>query len=315
MPLFPDIEPYASGSLQVSSLHEIYYEQVGNPEGIPILFLHGGPGHGCQPRTRRYYDPKTFRAILHDQRGAGRSRPFGEVRENTTQELVGDIEKLRTHLQIDKFIVLGGSWGSTLALAYAEAHPEHVSGLILRGVFLATQAEIDSSYVDEGYAAAFFPEVTAKFWAQMPEIPGQTRPQRVLSLLESPDEQVRTQAARAWAQYEFTLAYLTANDEELQKDLDANDPYALSHIENHYMAHGCFLEEGQLLRDAGKLKDIPTILVNGRYDMLCPPKYAWLLHQALPQSQLWIIDQAGHAGSEPGIEEALVRAVQTFAPR
>jgi proline iminopeptidase len=315
MPLFPDIEPYASGMLRVSSLHEIYYEQVGNPEGIPILFLHGGPGHGCQPRTRRYYDPQAFRAVLHDQRGAGRSRPFGELRENTTQELIGDIEALRTHLQIDKFILLGGSWGSTLALAYAEAHPEHVSGLILRGVFLATQAEINSIYVDHGYAAAFFPEVVAEFWAQMPEIPGKSGPQRVLALLESPDERVRNKAARAWALYEFKLAYLMASDEEIGKDLDVNDPLALARIENHFMAHDCFLEEGQLLRDLGKLKDIPTVIVNGRYDVLCPPKYAWLLHRALPQSQLWIVEQAGHAGGEPGIEDALVKAVKTFEPR
>ena len=315
MPLFPDIEPYDSGLLRVSDLHEIYYEQVGNPDGIPLLFLHGGPGHGCSPQTRRYYDPRKFRAILHDQRGAGRSRPFGEVRENTTQALVSDIEALRVHLGLDTFILLGGSWGSTLALAYAEAHPEHVSGLILRGVFLATRTEIDSIYVEDGVGAAFFPEVAASFWAQMPEIPGKSGPQRVLALLESPDEQVCKKAARAWAMYEFKLAFLTASEEELGKDLDANDPYALSHIENHYMAHDCFLEEGQLLRDAGRLKDIPAVLVNGRYDVLCPPKYAWNLHQLLPKSQLWIIDEAGHAGTEPNIAEALVRAVRTFEPR
>ncbi|HEX3531826.1 MAG TPA: prolyl aminopeptidase [Thermoanaerobaculia bacterium] len=315
MPLFPDIEPYASGSLQVSGLHEIYYEQVGNPEGIPILFLHGGPGHGCQPRTRQYYDPQTFRAVLHDQRGAGRSRPFGEVRENTTQELIGDIEALRTHLQIDKFIILGGSWGSTLALAYAEAYPEHVSGLILRGVFLATQTEINSIYIDDGYAAAFFPEVSARFWSQIPEKPGTTPPQRILALFDSPDERVRRKAARAWGAFENKLAVLTVSDETIEKNMDANDPLALARIENHYMANRCFLEEGQLLRDIGKIQHIPTVIVNGRYDVLCPPKYAWLLHQLLPHSQLWIIEQAGHAGGEPGIEEALVRAVKTFAPR
>jgi proline iminopeptidase len=315
MPLFPVIEPYDSGFLRVSDLHEIYYEQVGNPKGIPILYLHGGPGHGCQPLSRRYYDPSTFRAILHDQRGAGRSRPFGEVRENTTQALVSDIEALRVHLGLEPFILLGGSWGSTLALAYAEAHPEHVAGLILRGVFLASQTEVNSIYVEDGAAAAFFPEVYASFWAQMPETPGKTGPQRILALLESPEEQMRQKVARAWALYEFNLAFLTANVEEIGKDLDANNPLALSRIENHYMAHRCFLDDGQLLRDAGKLKDIPTILVNGRYDVLCPPKYAWFLHQRLPQSQLWIIDEAGHAGNEPGIQEALIRAVRTFETR
>lgn len=315
MPLFPDIEPYDSGYLKVGGLHEIYYEQVGNPEGIPIFFLHGGPGHGCMPQTRRYYDPRTFRAILHDQRGAGRSRPFGELRENTTQALVGDIEALRIHLGLDKIILIGGSWGSTLALTYAETHPGHVAGLILRGVFLATPTEIGSIYLDDGVAAAFFPEVAASFWSQVPEMPGKTRLQRLLALLENPDEKVCKPAARAWAAYENKLAVLTANDEEIEKDLDAHDPYALSRIENYFMAHDCFLEEGQLLRDIGKIKDIPTVLVNGRYDVLCPPKYAWLLHQLLPQSQLWFIDQTGHAGSEPGIQEALVRAVRTFEPR
>jgi proline iminopeptidase len=317
--LFPEIEPYDSGYLKVSDLHEIYYEQVGNPKGIPILFLHGGPGSGCSPKARRYYDPEKFRIILHDQRGAGRSRPFAELRENTTQDLVGDIEKLRVHFGLDKFILLGGSWGATLAVAYAEAHPEHVSGIILRGVYLATKAEMDSFYgidSDPGAgAAAFFPEVSAKLWSQVPAMPGKTRPQRLLALLESPDEQVRKKAARAWAAYEGKLAFLDAKDEDVEKDLDANDPLAFSRIENHYMSHDCFLPEGQLLRDAGKLKDIPTVIVNGRYDVICPPKTAYRLHKLLPKSQLWIVDQSGHAGSEPGIQAALVRAVRTFEPR
>jgi proline iminopeptidase len=318
-PLFPEIEPYDSGYLKVSDLHEIYYEQVGNPQGIPILYLHGGPGGGCSPRNRRYYDPAKFRVILHDQRGAGRSRPFAELRGNTTHELVGDIEKLRTHLGLDKFILLGGSWGSTLALTYAEAHPEHVSGLILRGVYLATNAEMEHFYGRDGEgdrgAAAFFPEVAEKLWSQVPEMPGKTRPQRLLALLESPDEAVRKKIARAWATYESKLAFLTADDAEIEKDLDKDDPLAFSRIENHYMSHNCFLEEGQLLRDAGKLKDIPAIIVNGRYDVICPPKTAWRLHKLLPKSQIWIIDAAGHSGGEPGIEAALVRAVRTFEPR
>jgi proline iminopeptidase len=312
--LFPEIEPYDSGYLKVSDLHEIYYEQVGNPQGIPILYLHGGPGAGCSPMARRFYDPKKFRIILHDQRGAGRSRPFAELRENDTQNLVADIEKLRVHLGLDKFVLLGGSWGSTLALAYAEAHPEHVSGLILRGVYLASKAEMEHFYgsAADGGAAAFFPDIAEKLWSQVPEMLGKTRPQRLLAILEGSDEQARKKAARAWVAYETKLAFLNVSDEEVDKDVDAEDPLAFARIENHYMAHDCFLEEGQLLRDAGKLKDIPTIIVNGRYDVICPPKTAYRLHKALPKSKLWIIDAAGHAGSEPGIREALMRAVREF---
>lgn len=309
-PLFPEIEPYDSGYLKVSDLHEIYYEQVGNPQGTPILFLHGGPGGGCSPKNRRYYDPKKFRIILHDQRGSGRSKPFAELRENTTQDLMGDIEKLRAHLKLDKFILLGGSWGATLAISYAEAHPEHVSGLILRGVYLATKEEMDHFYGDG--AAAFFPEVAEKLWSQVPEMPGKTRPQRLLALLESPDEQVRKKIARAWSAYESKLAFLAADDAAIERDLDLNDPTAFSRIENHYMSHDCFLEEGQLLRDAGKLKDIPAVIIAGRYDVICPPKTAYRLHKLLPKSKFWMVEKAGHAGSEPGIQDALVRAVRTF---
>jgi proline iminopeptidase len=308
--LFPDIEPYDSGSLKVSGLHEIYYEQVGSPQGIPLVFLHGGPGVGCSPKHRRYYDPRKFRVILHDQRGAGRSRPFGELRENTTRDLTGDIGKLRAHLGLDRFILLGGSWGSTLALAYAEAHPEHVSGLILRGLYFATKAEKENFY-GEG-VAAFFPEVTEAYWSRVPEIPGKSRPEQVLALLDNPDPQVRLHAARAWSAYELKMAFLEMKDEDVERELDAGDPTAVARIENHYMAHDCFLEEGELLRGLDRIQDIPAVLVNGRYDVLCPPQYAWRLHKLLPKSKLWIIEKAGHSGGEPGIEAALVQAVRTF---
>jgi proline iminopeptidase len=307
--LFPEIEPYDSGYLKVSDLHEIYYEQVGNPRGKPILYLHGGPGAGCSPLSRRLFDPQKFRVVLHDQRGAGRSRPFAEARENTTQELVGDIEKLREHLKLDKFVILGGSWGSTLALAYAEAHPEHVAGLILRGIYLATREEMESFYGDG--VAAFFPEVAERLWQGVPEMPGKTRPQRLLALLESPDAAVRGRVAHDWAAYETKVSRLVNPDDAVEASVKGSDPLAFSRIENHYMAHDCFLAEGQLLRDAGKLRDIPAILVNGRYDVICPPKTAYRLHQALPKSQLWIVEAAGHGG-EPAILEALLRAVKTF---
>jgi proline iminopeptidase len=310
-PLFPEIEPYDSGYLRVSALHEIYYEQSGNHQGRPVFFLHGGPGASASPSARRLYDPKKFRIVLHDQRGAGRSRPFAELRENTTQDLVEDIERLRRHLKIeDKILLVGGSWGSTLALAYAEAHPDHVAGMVLRGIYLGTPEEMESFY---GHAVAdYFPEVSERLWSQVPEIPGKTRPQRLLALLESPDPEVRKRIAKAWAAYEFKVAFLERSDEEVDAELAAMDPAAFSGIENHYMAKDCFLEPGQLLRDAPKIKDIPVILINGRYDVICPPKTAYKLHQALPKSTLWIIEKAGHAGSEPGIQAALVKAVKMF---
>jgi proline iminopeptidase len=308
--LFPEIEPYDSGYLKVSDLHEIYYEQSGNPQGKAVFFLHGGPGGSTSPTQRRYFDPKKFRIVLHDQRGAGKSRPFAETRENDTWALVGDIERLRQHLGIDRMILLGGSWGSTLALAYAEKHPERVSGLILRGVYLGTRAEMERFYTHG--VAEYFPEVSERLWSQVPNMPGKTPPQRLMTLLDSPDEATRKRIARAWAAYETKVAFLTMSDEEVEKDVGDGDPTAFSRIENHYMAHDCFLEENQLLRDVGKIKDVPTIIVNGRYDVICPPKTAYLLHKAMPRSQLWIIEAAGHSGGEPGIQAALVRAVRTF---
>jgi proline iminopeptidase len=308
--LFPEIEPYDSGYLKVGGLHEIYYEQSGNPQGKAVFFLHGGPGGGTSPKQRRYFDPAKFRIVLHDQRGAGKSRPFAETKENDTWALVDDIERLRTHLKIDRVILLGGSWGSTLALAYAEKYPEHVSGLILRGVYLGTRAEMERFYTHG--VAEYFPEVSERLWSQVPEVPGKTAPQRLMALLDSPDEATRKKAAAAWSAYETKVAFLTISDEDVEKGVVEGDPMAFSRIENHYMSHDCFLEDGQLLRDAGKLKDIPAIIVNGRYDVICPPKTAYRLHKALPKSQLWIIEGAGHAGSEPGIQAALVRAARTF---
>jgi proline iminopeptidase len=310
-PLFPEIEPYESGYLRVSEIHEIYYEQLGNPQGKPVFFLHGGPGGSAGPGTRRFYDPKKFRIVLHDQRGAGRSRPFAELRENNTQNLVEDINRLRAHLKIeDKILLVGGSWGSTLALAYAEAHPERVAGMVLRGIYLGTPEEMESFYGDG--VAAYFPEVSEKLWSQVPEMPGKTRPQRLLAQLESPDPEVRKRIARAWAAYEFKVAFLERSDAELDAELAAGDQTAFSRIENHYMANDCFLEPNQLLRDVQKIRHIPVVIINGRYDVICPPKTAYRLHKELPKSELWIVEAAGHAGSEPGIQAAIVRAVKTF---
>lgn len=306
--LYPEIKPYDSGFLQVSRRHEIFYEQVGNPEGRPVFVLHGGPGAGCSPAYRRFHDPEVFRIVLHDQRGAGRSRPFGEIRENTTQDLVKDIDRLRLHLGIEQMILFGGSWGSTLALAYAEAHPERVTGLVLRGIFLATREEMER-FFPLG-TADYFPEAWDRLHSQVPEVPDTTFAQRVLALLEGPDLEVRRQVARAWAAFELRSAFLRRSDEELKDLFETWAPTALARIEAHYMAHDFFLEEGQIERDLAKIRHIPAVLVNGRYDVLTPPIMAWRLHKALPSSKLRIVEACGHSAGDYEMQGALVRAVR-----
>jgi proline iminopeptidase len=308
--LFPEIEPYDSGHLRVSELHRIYYEQVGNPSGKPLFVLHGGPGAGCSPMMRRYADPERFRIVLHDQRGAGRSLPFGEIRENTTQALVEDVERLRQHLKIKRMILLGGSWGSTLALAYAEAYPDHVAGLVLRGIFLGTRQELDLYFPRS--VGDYFPEIYERLCAQIPEMPGKSLPERVFALLESPDEEVRRNAARAWVEFELRTVVLQRTDEEVRQEMDTFDPEALARLETFYIVRDCFLEEGQLLRDIGRIQHIPAVILNGRYDLMTPPVIAWKLHKALPKSELWFIEAAGHSGGEPATQEGLVRALRRF---
>lgn len=308
--LFPEIEPYESGHLRVSELHRIYYEQVGNPSGKPLFVLHGGPGAGCSPTMRRYADPERFRIVLHDQRGAGRSLPFGEIRENTTQALVEDVERLRQHLRIKRMILLGGSWGSTLALAYAETYPDHVAGLVLRGIFLGTREELDLYFPRS--VGDYFPEVYERLCAQIPEMPGKILPERVFALLESPDEEVRRNAARAWVEFELKTVGLQRTDEEVRQELDTFDPEALARLETFYIVRDCFLEEGQLLRDIGRIQHIPAVILNGRYDLMTPPVVAWKLHKALPKSEIWFIEAAGHSGGEPAVQDGIVRAVRRF---
>jgi proline iminopeptidase len=305
--LFPEIEPYDQGYLRVGDLHEIYWEQVGNPQGKPLFILHGGPGAGCSPAYRCWADPGRFHMVLHDQRGAGRSRPFGELRENTTQALVEDIEKLRRHLGVESMLLLGGSWGSTLALAYAETYPERVSGLILRGIFLATQEESD--FFPDG-AALYFPEAFERLRSQIPEMPGQTLPRQVLALLESPDEEVRKRAARAWSMFELRISFLRRSDEEVESILKSWDPVALAKIETWYMAHDFFLEEGELVRGLERIRHVPAVILNGRYDMATPPVVAWRLHKALPKSEIRFVEASGHSAGDWEMQGALVWAVK-----
>jgi proline iminopeptidase len=308
--LWPEIEPYKTDYLKVSDIHEIYYELSGNPEGKPVFVLHGGPGAGCSPSMRCFFNPDKFLIVLFDQRGCGKSEPFAEISQNTTQDLVEDIERLRNHLKLDKIILFGGSWGATLGLAYAEAYPENVRGMVLRGIFTATKEEIDHFY--HGGVSKFFPETYEKFLSSLPEPDKRPLPDYLLSLVQSEDSSDRAKYSRVWAEYELKLSSLKFPDEAMDHIFKEFDPYAFALLENFYMANNCFLEEGQLLRDAHKISDIPLVMVNGRYDMVCPPITAYRLHQKLPKSKLIIAEASGHWMGEKGIEKAMLEAMRDF---
>lgn len=310
--LFPQAEPFDSGYLKVSKLHEIHYALHGNPKGKPVFVLHGGPGFGCYPRLPQYFNPEKFLIILHDQRGAGRSKPAGELRENTTQDLVADIERLRKHLKIDgKNLVFGGSWGSTLALTYAETHPERVSGMVLRGVWTGTAAELENGYGGQ-HVRQFFPEAVARMEAALPPGSGGFNPQVLLKIFTGDDQALMQRVAEAWVQYGTKIGELHATDEKVARGFGDFDLRPGARIDCYYAVNRFFLEEGQLLRDVDRLKDIPITIVNGRYDMLCPPITAWRLHKRLPKSKLIIVEEAGHSEGEPGTTRALVEAVAEF---
>lgn len=308
--LYPPIQAYKTGYLKVSELHEIFYGLGGNPAGAPVMVLHGGPGAGCSPHDFQYFNPEKFHIVLHDQRGSGQSRPYAELKENTTQNLVEDIEKLRSHLKLGKVILFGGSWGSTLALAYAETYPNNVYGIILRGVFTATKGEIDHFY--HGATATYFPENFEMLVKHIDQPEVKNYPVQLLSKIQGLDSVASHEVAKAWARYEGKIAFLNMPDQQLENILTRWPFFAFSLIENYYMANNCFLKEGQLLDNADQLADIPTIIVNGRYDVICPPIAAFTLHKKLPKSKLWIIEGAGHSASEPGIEAALVKAAKEF---
>jgi proline iminopeptidase len=303
--LWPQIEPFETGHLQVSDLHEIYYELIGNRDGIPVFGLHGGPGGKSSPYMRRFFDPEKYFIVLHDQRGAGKSKPYGELEANDTWALVEDIERLREHLGLEKVIVFGGSWGATLALAHAEKYPDSVSALVLRGVFTATDREIDHFY--HGGAATFFPDVYDRFLNQLPDPDRRPLPQYLCELIRDGDDEEKTEYAMAWAKYEVRMAALDLSDEQVDEIFEDEDPYSFALFENCYMANRCFLEEGQLLRDAHLLEGIPVYIVNGRYDAVCPPRAAWDLHRAIPGSVLTIAEASGHWMGEPNIERELVK--------
>jgi proline iminopeptidase len=310
--LYPSIEPYRQHNLAVSARHTIYVEESGNPNGLPVVFLHGGPGSATDADHRRFFNPEKWRIILFDQRGCGKSTPFGDIEENTTWDLVKDIERIRTALGIDAWHVFGGSWGSTLALAYAETHPERVRGLILRGIFLLRAQEIQWFY-QEG-ASFVFPDA---FEDYLKPIPPNERNDLVTAYskrLTGNDSKTLQEAASAWTLWEGKTSRLRSTPEMLARFSDAHFSYAFARIECHYFLNKGFLAyDGWLLENASKLKNIPGIIVQGRYDMVCPMKSAWELHKAWPNSKLEIVPDAGHAAGELGITDALVRATDFFA--
>lgn len=309
--VYPEIQPYRTGRLQVSPRHNLYYEEVGRPDGKPAVFLHGGPGGGVDPFTRRFFDPARYRVALFDQRGCGQSTPKASLEENTTQDLVADIERLREHLGIDRWQVFGGSWGSTLALAYAEAHPERVTELVLRGIFLLRASEIRWFY-QEG-ASAIYPDVWETFLAPIPEAERGDLVSAYHRRLISPDAAVRLQAARAWSVWEGSTSGLLPDAERIQKSGEDEFAEAFARIECHYFVNGGFLREGQLLQEVGKIRHIPGVIVQGRYDVVCPATSAWDLHRAWPEAEIVIVPDAGHSAREPGIAAALRQATDRFA--
>jgi len=309
--LYPPIEPYRQGRLDVGDGHEVYWELCGNPEGKPAVFLHGGPGAGCSPDHRRLFDPARYRVLLFDQRGCGRSTPHASTEANTTWHLVADIERLRELVGVDRWLVFGGSWGSTLALAYAETHPERVTGLIVRGIFTLRRSEL-LWYYQEG-ASWLFPDKWERFLAPIPEDERGDLMAAYHRRLTDPDRRVRVEAARAWSVWEGET--ITLLPDASLSARHAEDEYALAfaRIENHYFVNGGFLEEGQLLRDAHRLRAIPGVIVQGRYDIATPAASAWALHKAWPEAEFHLVPDAGHAFSEPGILRRLIEATDAFA--
>lgn len=309
--MFPEIEPYRSFRIMVSPLHELYVEEVGNPSGQPALFLHGGPGAGLSPNHRRFFDPQHYRLILFDQRGSGRSTPHASLEDNTTWDLVEDIEKIRKHLGISKWTVFGGSWGSTLALAYAEAHPEPVSGLILRGIFLCREEEILWFY--QKGCDLIFPDLWEDYIRPIPESERGNMIEAYYRRLTDPDANVRMEAALAWSRWEGSTVKLIQDPETIAHFSEADVAISIARIECHYFLNNCyFTEDDQLIRNIPRIRKIPGVIVHGRYDVVCPVKNAWDLHKAWPEAHFEIIADAGHAVDEPGITDALIRATESF---
>lgn len=305
--LFPELTPYETGVLPLDHGHLMYWEQSGSATGAPVLFLHGGPGAGTTPTHRRFFDPNFYRIVLYDQRGAGKSTPRASIEANTTSDLIADIERLRETLGIERWLVFGGSWGSTLALAYAEAHPDRCRGLILRGVFMCGAEEVDWFLYGMGH---FFPEAWRKFGSGVPEAERGDLLTAYRQRLEDPDPKVHGPAAQAWAAYEATCSTLRPNGDAVAAMGDSAGCLALARLEAHYLANHAFFEEGALLANIGAIRHLPGVIVQGRYDMVCPPTTADRLAQAWPEARFEIVADAGHSALEPGIRAALLKATE-----
>ena len=309
--LYPEIEPFDNGFLPVDDRHTLYYEQCGNPAGKPVVLLHGGPGAGCGAKMRRFHDPAQYRMVLFDQRGSGRSTPHADLTDNTTWDLVADVERLREHLGIGRWQVFGGSWGSTLALAYAESHPGRVTELVLRGIFMLRRWELEWFY-QQG-CSRLFPDAWDKYLEPIPPVERGDLISAYHRRLTSPDDATRLAAARAWSVWEASTSLLLQDDAFIKGHEDAHFALSFARIESHYFVHGGFFDvEDQLLRDAHRLHGIPGVIVQGRYDVVCPLQSAWDLHNAWPEAKLVISPSAGHSAYEPENAAALVEATDSF---
>lgn len=309
--LYPPISPYRSGHLRVSAVHEVYYEESGNPQGRPVVFLHGGPGGGTHPKMRRFFDPEAYRIVLFDQRGAGRSRPHASLEENTTWHLVDDMETLRRHLGISRWLLFGGSWGSTLALAYAQAHPERVTGLVLRGIFTLRQRELRWFYQDG--ASRLFPDAWAHYLAPIPQDERGDLIAAYHRRLTGADPAARLHAARAWSVWEASTSNLVPEPGQVAQFGQEDFALAFARIECHYFMHrGFFEHEDQLFEQIPRIRHLPGVIVHGRYDVVCPLETAWELHEHWPEARLEVVPDAGHSAFEPGTVHHLVGATDRF---
>ncbi len=309
---YSPLSPYNTGRLKVDSVHELYFEESGNPQGKPVIFLHGGPGAGTSASNREFFNPQKYRIILLDQRGCGKSTPFAHLENNTTWDLVADIEKLRTHLHIEKWQVFGGSWGSTLALSYAQSHPDRVTEIVLRGIFLLRKQEIDWFY--QGGCSEIYPDAWDEYLKPIPENERSNMVQAYYKLLTSDDRDTRLRAAKAWTLWEGRTSKLVTDEQFISRYSADDFATAFARIECHYFINKGFMEtDDQLLRNAEKIRHIPCVIVQGRYDVVCPMRSAWDLHKAWPEADLVIIPDAGHSAVEYGISRALVAATDRFS--
>jgi len=312
--LYPELESYRNGKLKVSDVHTLYYEEGGNPHGKPVIFVHGGPGGGCSAQDLRFFDPHRYRVILLDQRGAGKSEPAASLHENTTWHLVEDMEKLRVHLGIEKWLVMGGSWGTTLALSYAIQHPTRVTELVLRGIFLLRKKEILWYYQDG--ASAIYPDAWESYRDHIPESERGDFVRAYYSRLTSDDSETRLAAAKPWTTWEMSTSRLYTPPEMIRGLVTDEFALKFARIECHYFINqGFFVEDGWILKQIDRIRNIPTVIVQGRYDVVCPMMSAWDLHRAWPEAKLIITPDAGHAAREPGTARALVAALEQFSVR